>query len=159
MRYTPYPISPRPRNAGFSMIEVLISIVVMSIGLLGLAGLQATGLRNNSGANLRSLATMQVYDMSDRMRANAAGVTAGLYDDISGVGSSTTCAIKVGGCSTVQMAQFDKYMLNSNNAALLPNGTGTVKRGATGLFTITVSWKDPANKDGSTSSFAMSVQQ
>ena len=59
-------------NSGFTLIEVLIAMLVLAVGLLGLAGMQATGIRNNLSAYNRSLATQLAYDMADRMRSNVA---------------------------------------------------------------------------------------
>jgi type IV pilus assembly protein PilV len=58
---------------GFTLLEVLIALLVLSIGLLGLAALQTTGLRSNQMATTRTHATQLAYDISDRMRANVAG--------------------------------------------------------------------------------------
>jgi type IV pilus assembly protein PilV len=66
-------------QSGFSLLEVLIALLVLSIGLLGLAALQTTSLRSNEMASMRTTATQLAYDISDRMRANPAGVTAGSY--------------------------------------------------------------------------------
>ncbi len=55
---------------GFTLVEVLVALVVLSIGLLGLAGLQSQGLAGNSDALMRSQATLYVYDMIERMRVN-----------------------------------------------------------------------------------------
>ena len=63
------------KNAGFTLIEVLIAMLVLAVSLLGLAGLQATSLRNNQSAYNRSQATQLAYDLADRMRANAAGIS------------------------------------------------------------------------------------
>jgi len=67
------------RQQGFTLLEVLIALLILSIGLLGLAALQTTSLRSNQMASMRTTATQLAYDMSDRMRANPAGVTAGEY--------------------------------------------------------------------------------
>ena len=58
------------KNTGFTLIEVLIAMIVLAVGLLGLAGLQATSLRNNQSAYNRIKATQLAYDIADRMRAN-----------------------------------------------------------------------------------------
>lgn len=55
-------------QAGFSLLEVLIALVVLSVGLLGLAAMQVRGLAYNHEAHVRSQATMLAYDMMDRMR-------------------------------------------------------------------------------------------
>lgn len=66
-------------QTGFSLLEVLIALLVLSIGLLGLAALQTTSLRSNEMANMRTTATQLAYDISDRMRANPEGVADNQY--------------------------------------------------------------------------------
>jgi type IV pilus assembly protein PilV len=134
-------LTPAKRaSCGFSLVEVLIAIVVLSVGLLGLAGLQATGLRNNHSAYLRSIATLQAYDMADRMRANIQGVQAGAYDSISGTPTAPDCSVS---CAPSVIATLDNSQWNTSNASLLPSGTGTVTGAGLGsIFTITVTWTD-----------------
>jgi type IV pilus modification protein PilV len=67
---------------GFSLFEVLIALVVLSVGLLGLASLQTNTLKFNQGAYLRTQATNLAYDMADRMRANRAAAIANAYDGV-----------------------------------------------------------------------------
>ena len=62
---------------GFTLLEVLIALLVLSIGLLGLAALQTTGLRSNQMASMRTQATEAGYDITDRMRANPGSAIAG----------------------------------------------------------------------------------
>jgi type IV pilus assembly protein PilV len=64
-------------QSGFTLLEVLIALLILSIGLLGLAALQTTGLRSNQMASMRTLATQTAYDITDRMRANemSTGIT------------------------------------------------------------------------------------
>ena len=62
------------RSHGFSMIEVLVTLLVLSIGLLGLAAMQVRSIKNTHSAYLRSQATYLAYDMLDRMRANMANI-------------------------------------------------------------------------------------
>jgi len=66
------------KHKGFTLIEVLVSMIVLAIGLLGLAGLQMSSLRNNLSAYHRSQATQLAYDMADRMRTNIADAKLGL---------------------------------------------------------------------------------
>ena len=65
------------KQRGFTLLEVMIALLIFSIGLLGLAGLQAGGLRSNNQAQLRTIAVIQAYDMADRIRANPRGVADG----------------------------------------------------------------------------------
>src|ERR1051326_4395944 len=73
---------PSDDSGGFTLIEVQIALLVLSIGLLGIAGLQIGGLFATRGAEQGSIATMLVRDMADRLRGNPVGLMAGLYDAI-----------------------------------------------------------------------------
>lgn len=142
----------KSKQNGFTMIEVLITMVIMAVGLLGLAGLQATSLRNNESAYQRSQAAQMAYDMLDRMRVNAAGVAANGYDaiDTTPPVSYTSCkpADTTTACTTTEMTAFDDGDWHAQLSSLLPLGTGSVAGGGTGsVFTITVTWDD--NRDGS----------
>lgn len=64
----PNPRKLRGRSCGFTLIEVLVALLVLSVGLLGLASLQTSGLRLSDSAYLRSQATLAGYDLIDRMR-------------------------------------------------------------------------------------------
>ena len=128
---------------GFTLLEVLIALVIFSFGLLALAALMAKGLQYNTSALHRSYASMQAYDMADRMRANQIGITDNNYNLISGAGTDPACITT--GCTAAQMAQYDGWAWNSTNAALLPSGSGSVTTDGT-TYTITVTWDD--DRDG-----------
>lgn len=115
---------------GFTLLEILIAIVIMSLGLLGLAGLQAASLKNNQTAYFRAMGAQQVYDMADRIRANQAGVSAGNYDSLNSStpadpGCFNADAAQTG-CSAANMAITDHHQWNTNNGRLLPGGVGEV---------------------------------
>lgn len=130
------------RQRGVGLIDVLVAMVVLSIGLLGLAGLQATGVRYNHGAYLHTQATLQAYDMADRMRANITGVANGDYNSISGVSApSRDCATAPANCNAAEVARYDGYQWNLDNRSLLPSGAGTVSRNGA-LYTIAVTWNE-----------------
>ncbi len=119
-----FSLSARARQAGFSLIEVLVSALILAIGLVGVAGLQAMALVNNQGAYTRSQATTLAYDLADRMRSNVNAANAGHYDP----GSATlhsACASSTG-CTAQQLAQHDLAEWNAALAANLPMGSGTV---------------------------------
>jgi type IV pilus assembly protein PilV len=65
---------------GITLIEVLVTIVILAVGILGLAGLQASGLRVGQGAMYRGIAAQFAEDMADRMRANAVAASLNQYD-------------------------------------------------------------------------------
>lgn len=130
---------------GFTLIEILVAIVVLAIGLLGLAGLQANGLKFNNSAYQRSVASMLAYDMLDRIRANRDGLIAGNYNDHGpgdGAFPSNPGCIN-SGCSTANLADYDVFDWGQQLGNLLPSGTGQIEgNGANSVFTITVMWDD-----------------
>ena len=65
--------APQPSAGGFTLIEVLVALVVMSVGLLGLALLQQNAVAFNRDAYLASQATVLAYDIADRIRGNRSG--------------------------------------------------------------------------------------
>jgi type IV pilus assembly protein PilV len=68
------------QQSGFTLIEILVAVVILALGLLGMAGMQANSLRNNQSAYFRSQATVLAYDILDRMRANRTAAAGGQYD-------------------------------------------------------------------------------
>ncbi|MCI0655296.1 MAG: type IV pilus modification protein PilV [Methylococcaceae bacterium] len=114
---------------GFTLVEVLVAVIVLALGLLGLSGLQVTGLRNNHSAYLRTQATLLASDMADRMRANAVALEALAYDKPTAT-ENTHCTDRTG-CSPAQMAEHDMYEWSdpaspTSVANVLPNGAGIV---------------------------------
>lgn len=125
--------------AGFTLLEVLVALVVLSIGLLGLSGLQATSLRNNHNAFLRSQATILKNDIVDRMRANRDSATAGNYNiDYTGTPTVVSC---VGSCSAVQVAQIDVAEWRAY-VERLPGGESEISVDADGVAEVKVCWSD-----------------
>jgi type IV pilus assembly protein PilV len=110
-------------QSGFTLVEILIALLVLSIGLLGLAGLQTAGLRANHSANLRTQATLLAYDMTDRMRANWEGYKEGFYDDPS---ASENEACLSTGCGPQDMAEHDMWEWGERIAITMPQGAGIV---------------------------------
>lgn len=137
-------------NVGFTLIELLIAMLILAVGLLGLAGLQAKGLQNNLTAYNRSQATQLAYDMADRMRANAVetetlGVSTYISTDPENASVQSSCITVDNICSTAQMAQQDLYEWNRDLTSILPNALGSISVSGA-LFTITIKWD--GNRDG-----------
>lgn len=120
------------KQHGFSMIEVLVTVLILAIGLLGLAGLQSTSLRSNHSAMLRSQATVLAYDIADRLRANRTAALNGNYDvDLEETPTGTS------------MVATDIIAWKDNLAEMLPLGDGAIARDEDdNRFTITVQWDD-----------------
>lgn len=143
-----------PRTAGFTLIEVLIAIVILSVGLLGIAKLMLFSSRSNDSAYLRSQATELAYEILDNMRANRQeAINAGTYVTAKGTLATAPAVSCIGAaqCTPTQLALFDVYQwklrldTGSVPAGALPNGRGSVSTatvGAQGVATIQVFWDD-----------------
>lgn len=149
------------RASGFTLIEILIAMVILSVGLLGLSGMQTTVLKNNQSAYHRSLATQLAYDIADRIRANlddANKLAASTYTttELEDAGDQSDCISVSSTCTTADMAENDLYEWNQALAAL-PSGEGSVTvDAATRTFTVTITWDD--NRGGDDPNFQMSFQ-
>jgi len=112
------------QQSGFTLIEVLVSVIVLSIGLVGVATLQAVSLQNNQSAFMRSQASALAYDLADRMRSNVLTADSNLYDPGTAA-TITTCKTAVG-CTPQQLAQNDLAEWNAAIGTYLPMGEGFV---------------------------------
>jgi type IV pilus assembly protein PilV len=144
------------KNKGFTLMEVLIALVILSIGLLGMAGMQLFSLKSSQSAYFQSQASYFANDILDKIRANPVGFNNGNYDSAysSIPGSITNCQTTTATCTPVQLAVFEltqwKCSLGSyendsicipplNLNSVLPNGDGRVVR--TGdTVAVTVQW-------------------
>lgn len=79
-RLKSYPTHKLSNARGFTLIEAMVALLVLSIGLLGVAALQLSSLKANTSASVRSQATFLAYDIADRMRVNRAAAVNGQYD-------------------------------------------------------------------------------
>lgn len=142
--------APRVKHAGFTLLEVLIALLVLSIGLLGLAALQTLGLKFNHQSYQRTQAVFQTYDMIDRIRANSSARSSGSYDNVA-LGNTPTSGDCSGGCTPAQLADFDINRWNTANRTSLTQGQGAVCRGTFGgvltactvggnIFRVGISW-------------------
>jgi type IV pilus assembly protein PilV len=111
------------------MLEVLIAILVVSIGLLGLAGLQTISLTQGQSAYHRSVATQLANDMADRMRGNLNGVLANAYNR-TGINTDYSTAVanclNTTGCVASDLAKNDAYEWQQQVQTLLPSGQAIV---------------------------------
>jgi type IV pilus assembly protein PilV len=143
MMQTPLPDAPtlvsgRNTQRGFTLVEVLIAVLVLAIGLLGLAGLQASSLRFNHDAQLRTQATLLAYDMADRMRANRQAAISGDYDTNFTNPACQGGAFVAGGAS---VAERDLNEWRNQLACYLPRGDGEVDFDGD-VAVITVRWDE-----------------
>jgi len=147
------------RQRGFNLIEVLVALVVLSLGLLGLAALQNMGLKLGNESYQRTQATLLVYEMIDRMRANAAGVDAGAYqlqytDPVPIL--TRDCALGGVACTATEMATYDmnqwlSTLTGTNNGTnvvqnparpVLAAASGAILAQGNSLYDVSIRWQE-----------------
>jgi type IV pilus assembly protein PilV len=160
-----------PRN-GFTLLEVLIALMVFSLGLLGMAGLLAVSVQTNHSAYLRTQATFLAQGMADRMRANNLGLwnngsaTASAYDgtyNSSTAGAASTC-LGSASCKWSDVVARDKKIWSNQLLSFLPSPSATIACKPTGTApsgdalverppysgqcTITIAWNEKSSENG-----------
>ncbi len=156
-------IARKPRalaktQSGFTLIEVLVSTLVLTVGILGVAAMQMVSFQTNQSAYMRSQAIFLGQDILDRIRANRAGFqNSTVYDnvdttDTGTIPASPACVDNANGCTAIQMGEHDirewaQNFINVEEVAgyrpRLLNGSAELEReNGTNAFTVTVSWDD-----------------
>ncbi|WP_257280473.1 type IV pilus modification protein PilV [Endozoicomonas sp. ISHI1] len=154
------------KEKGFTMIEIMVAVLVLAIGLLGVAGLQILSMQSSNGALNRSQATMLAYDLAERMRRNPGTALSDGYSDISieadgsqkAAPNSPNCIST--GCTNTQLATQDirEWLdnitdvqgigLSGNNwQSALPGSTASLVRNAN-EFTLTINWTEAGTDNG-----------
>lgn len=123
---------------GAGLLEVLIAVLIMGIGLLGIAAMQTTALRNSQSSLERTQSVVQTYSILDAMRANRAGALAGAYNT-----NGLMCAAAAGGTLASNDLAAWITSLKTTMGVLGDNTTcGQIACQATGACTIRVQWDD-----------------
>lgn len=144
-----------PGETGFSLIEVMVSLIIIAIGLLGVAKMQAQAIGNVKVSSSRSISAIHAASMASAMHANKAFWAAGLAPSsvqVTGVmlsdavlnGQTTNCVTSA--CTPVQLAGFDLQAWGNALVQQLPGGNGTVSCstavGAVISCSVTVNWNE-----------------
>jgi len=162
-------LASRGRSRGFSLLEVMVSVIVICVGLLGIAKLQALALSNTTTSRLRALAAIQAASMASSMHSNReywgnppntvtlTGTTITSSDaalqSAAGTANAGTLCIGTSGsgsaCQAVPLAAFDLVRWSNSLATLLPNPAATIScpsipGGGPASCTITVNWSEKA---------------
>lgn len=150
----------RRRDSGFSLIEVLIALVILSVGLLGIAAMVSISMKSKTGSYYRTQALALSGTILDRMRANRAAALTGAYDIAVAQGTVTTGSLSSqdctnSSCTSAQIATMDLAQWNNDLVQLLGNNSATnvsysITTTAVAQFTqvqVVISWNDtPANQ-------------
>ena len=133
----------RAHQSGFSLVEVLIALVIMSVGMLGIAGLYVESMQAGRTSIFRHNAVTVASDVADRIRANpSAGVA---YE---GVRGNNNCVLGNVDCDPTQMAANDIDLWKTQAADMLPSGDVTITYDdnvTPPTYQIVISW-DEANQ-------------
>jgi len=135
---------------GFSLIEVLVALVVLCVGLLGIASLYVVTLQSSGSAISRTQAVNLASDLADRIRANR-----NVPDSYTFNGTATltdqACVGSSASCTEAQMAAHDLFVWKRQIQSALPGSpVGTVALDETTVprtYVITVSWTEPSQSD------------
>jgi len=137
-------IRKQPKKAGgFTLIEVLIAMVIMSVGMLGIAGLYVTSMQAGRTSILRHNAVTLAGDVADRIRANPRAAASYALAD---TGAPSPCVALATNCTRDEMAANDIYLWSQQARDTMPNGTVAIvfNNGvAPPTYQITVSWTEP----------------
>lgn len=136
------------RMSGFSMVEALVALVVLAVGMLGIASLYVITLRSSGSAMTRMQAVNLASDLGDRIRANR---NAGSEYANAAPASDVPCVGASASCSPAEMAAHDLFVWQrqiDNTLPGDPSGTVTVVgAGAPRTYTITVTWTEPGQQE------------
>jgi type IV pilus assembly protein PilV len=148
------PTRPLALQAGATLIEVLVSILLMALGVLAMAAMQVNAVQYSKTSEMRSVATLLANDLSDRMRANHPSdavmpggynyLASGAYVAPSGppTAPNDTCSDPATSCTFAQMAAVDLYQWSLNAYRHLPKGTARVVVNGSNAD-IWMVWTDP----------------
>lgn len=144
------------QQAGFSLLEVMIAIVIIGVGVLGIAALQTTSSVMTESSVHRGQAAALATEIVERMRVNLAEAKAGNYD-ISVLPTLTrNCIGPSRDCSTSELKEHDLRVWSDRVAALLPSGNATISSSAdNGIdpvdITVTLQWDDSRGRNAAVS--------
>lgn len=151
------------RQAGFSLIEVLVALVILSVGVVGVAGVQLSAIKFNLVSQQRSVASQHALSIAERMRANLAAVAvtpAGsspyIFDhpfaDIPGKKpAAKSCDNPLFPCTPDEVADRNLNDWLTQLDAALPAGRGTITQNALAVgapFVVTVMWREKELAEG-----------
>ena len=147
----------RRLQAGVSIVEALVALLILSFGMLGIAGLYLESLRSNRTALSRTSAVALINDMGDRIRANRGGLAN--YALTSGTAATFTRDCSTALCTPTDLATWDKAQWYTSVTTTLPNGpdgtitplTSITYTAATATvparYVIQAQWRETGNTD------------
>ena len=143
------------RQNGFSLVEVLIALIIMSVGMLGIASLFVQSMQAGRTSMFRHHAVTLAGDVADRIRANPrAGIA------YTGLGGDNGCVATGNDCNEAAMAANDIFLWDQQVTDSLPNGGVTIAFDDTvipPLYTIVVDWDEPGEDPMSPLNYTINI--
>jgi type IV pilus assembly protein PilV len=150
---------------GISLLEVLVSVIIIAIGMLGIASMLLVSNQANNSSYMKQQAIQNVYNIFDKIRANSQAAVNGNYN-ISNIGSTglptavttPTVMCNAAACTPAQLATYDTWTWLTKDLSRLPNGCGSITTAPSPVagnttVTVTVQWDDsPAQNSVGTNS-------
>jgi type IV pilus assembly protein PilV len=134
------------KQRGFSMLEILITLVIIATALLGTAGLQINAIRMNQSSQFRTQAVFLASDIAERMEANKVAAIAGNYVVAQTSTPSTATDCSTGSCDSTTLAAWDISQWENAIITLgLPQASWEVTQTGTGdpsTYKIVINWTD-----------------
>ncbi len=151
----------RINNKGFTLVEILVAMLILSISLLGMAGLQIVSLQSSSGALSRSQATMLSYDLVERIRRNDEVVSnyVDLFEKLPDMPNSPDCLD--GGCTSLELADEDFLQWLAELNQSIPGATAELSQpvAAEQRFRLSIAWSESQFGNNNTNmSYEMSFE-
>lgn len=151
------------RQRGAALIEALVALLVLSVGLLGLVGLQTASVKYQQNSWARSAIATQIADLSDRIRSNpGAADTAYVYTPASYTAERTTMAgtsaftvspdCGSATCTPAQLASYDVTKWRRSLNASIPGAVGYITGARNTAYGVTIAWLDKNRTDSSLTS-------
>ncbi|WP_227977693.1 type IV pilus modification protein PilV [Arenimonas daejeonensis] len=140
MKPSTYSTGMRAEQAGASLLEVLIAVLILAIGMLGIAALQAMTLKNTRGAAERTTAVIQSYAMMDMLRANRGAAVAGNYNQ------GYLCEAPEDPAASQIAGDMDRWIAQLQQS-MGPTACGRITCGAQ-TCTIGIRWNDERASGG-----------
>lgn len=134
-------------SRGFSLVEVLIALIIMSVGMLGIAGLYVQSMQAGRSSMLRHHAVTLAGDIADRIRANPTG--GAVYS--AATGTNNNCVAQGANCNIAEMAAHDVFLWQAQALEFLPpmgDGSQQVQvlffpNTLPPSYQITIRWDEP----------------
>lgn len=144
------------KQAGVALLDALFAFMLLSIGILGIARVQAESIKQSGSAYAQTTADLLARQMFERMRLNPSGVSSGSYNAVSATVADPACITTSAGCTSATLADTDINNWYSNLSTSLPGGSGSISGAGIGsVFSVTVSWVDNSTSGSPTATWTV----